>query len=211
VGAVFGPGCDGELSVPEVLERIAEVAAAGGLLGAWGLTPAVTDRLAAAVEEVPTEASAQAVHCARGRTGPSPMRGGRRSVELSPVGAVTFFFSPSAAMDSAARLSAAVAGCRLARGRAGPSGHAPACAPSSTTSAARPRARDLGRVAVGDFTAATDGARPRRRGGGARALEAARARLEPLLGVEAGEMAIVLTAPPPNSTPHSRGSPCTGA
>src|SRR5215218_11233299 len=40
VGAVFGVGCDGELTTEEVLARVAEVAAAGGLLGAWGLTPA---------------------------------------------------------------------------------------------------------------------------------------------------------------------------
>ncbi|HEX8102241.1 MAG TPA: DUF1152 domain-containing protein [Solirubrobacteraceae bacterium] len=108
VGAVFGPGCDGELSPSEVLERIAEVAAADGLLGAWGLTPAAVERLAAAVAEVPTEASAQAIECARGGFGPSPIREGRRSVELSPVGAVTFFFDPAAAMGSAARLATAV-------------------------------------------------------------------------------------------------------
>jgi len=109
VGAIFGPGCDGELSPAEVMERLAEVAAAGGLLGAWGLTPVATDRLAAAVEEVPTEASAQAILCARGGFGPSPIREGRRSVELSPVGAVTFFYAPEAAMRSAARLATAVA------------------------------------------------------------------------------------------------------
>ena len=108
VGAIFGPGCDGELAPAEVLERIAEVAAAGGLLGAWGLTPAAVERLAAAVAEVPTEASAQAIKCARGGFGPSPIREGRRSVELSPVGAVTFFFDPGAAMRSAARLATAV-------------------------------------------------------------------------------------------------------
>ncbi len=108
VGAIFGPGCDGELQPAEVLERIAEVAAAGGLLGAWGLTPTATARLAAAVQEVPTEASAQAIRCARGELGRSPMRGGRRHVELSPLGAVTFFFDPGAAMASAARLATAV-------------------------------------------------------------------------------------------------------
>ena len=110
VGAIFGPGCDGELAPAEVLERIAEVAAAGGLLGAWGLTQLAVERLGAAVAEVPTEASAQAVACARGGWGPSAIRGGRRTVELSPVGAVTFFFSPRAAMASAARLAQAVAG-----------------------------------------------------------------------------------------------------
>ena len=70
VGVVFGPGCDGELSPGRgARARIAEVAAAGGLLGAWGLTPAETERLEAAVAEVPTEASAQALRCARGEYG----------------------------------------------------------------------------------------------------------------------------------------------
>jgi hypothetical protein len=106
--AVFGPACDGELTIEEVLARTAEVAAAGGLLGAWGLTPAVTDKLAAAVEEVPTEASAQAIACARGGLGPAPIRGGRRSVPLSPIGAVTFFYDVHVATASAARLARAV-------------------------------------------------------------------------------------------------------
>src|SRR3954451_2513086 len=77
VGVVFGPGCDGELAVGEVLARVAEVAAAGGLLGAWGLTPGETERLEAAVEHVPTEASAQALCCARGAFGTGTIRQGR--------------------------------------------------------------------------------------------------------------------------------------
>ena len=109
VGVVFGPGCDGELSPAEVSERIAEVAAAGGLLGAWGLTPGEVERLEAAVAEVPTEASAQALRCARGGYGPATIRDGRRGLELSPLGAVAFYFEPEAAMRSAARLAAAVA------------------------------------------------------------------------------------------------------
>jgi hypothetical protein len=108
--AVFGPACDGELTPDEVLARIAEVAAAGGLLGAHGMTPAEADRLEAAVAEVPTEASACAVRCARGGYGPHPIREGRRSVPLSPLGAVTFFFDPRAAIGSAARLAGVVAG-----------------------------------------------------------------------------------------------------
>ena len=38
--AVFGAGCDGELTPDEVLERIAEVTLAGGRLGTWGPGPA---------------------------------------------------------------------------------------------------------------------------------------------------------------------------
>ena len=112
LGAVFGAGCDGELTPAEVLERVAEVAAAGGLAGARGLTPAVAARLEDAVEAVPTEASAQALRCFRGEIGPATIRRGRRSVELSPVGALTFFFDPQVAVGSAARLAAAVKDAR---------------------------------------------------------------------------------------------------
>src|SRR6185503_50371 len=86
LGGIFGAGCDGELRPAEVLERIAEVAAAGGLLGAWGLTADAADRLEAAIEHVPTEASAMAVRCARGGHGETSIRQGRRTVELGPAG-----------------------------------------------------------------------------------------------------------------------------
>jgi hypothetical protein len=108
IGAVFGPGCDGELKLDEVFARIAEVSAVGGLAGARGLTPPIASRLEEAVRRVPTEASAQAIKAFRGETGVSPMRGGRRSVELSPVCALTIFFDAEAALESAARCAAAV-------------------------------------------------------------------------------------------------------
>jgi hypothetical protein len=109
VAAVFGVGCDGELTVPEVLERLAEVAARGGLLGAWGITPEAAARLEATVEHVPTEASAQAA-AARGEIGVIEIRGGRRHVERSPAAALTFYVDVAAALDSAARLARAVIG-----------------------------------------------------------------------------------------------------
>ena len=112
LGGIFGIGCDGELTPPEVLERLAEVGAAGGLAGARGLTPAIARRLEEAVKVVPTEASAQALRCFHGAIGPSTIRQGRRTVELSPAGALTFFFDPVAALCSAARLAAAVMDAR---------------------------------------------------------------------------------------------------
>jgi hypothetical protein len=112
LGAIFGVGCDGELTVAEVLERLAEVAAAGGFAGARGLTAGITARLAEAVEAIPTEASAQALRCFRGETGQATIRQGRRTVELSPVGALTFYFYVRAAVRSAARLAAAVGSAR---------------------------------------------------------------------------------------------------
>jgi ribulose-5-phosphate 4-epimerase/fuculose-1-phosphate aldolase len=71
LGAVFGLGCDGELTIDEVWARVAEVAAVGGLAGARGLTPPVAARLEEAVRHVPTEASAQALRAFRGETGES--------------------------------------------------------------------------------------------------------------------------------------------
>src|SRR4051794_5724729 len=108
LGALFGTGCDGELTPTEVLERLAEVGAAGGLAGAVGLTPEVAQLIEQAVEVVPTEASAQAVRAFRGVSGEVPIRDGRRTVLLSPLAAVTFFFAIPAAVRSAARLALAV-------------------------------------------------------------------------------------------------------
>jgi hypothetical protein len=112
LGGIFGIGCDGELTPTEVLARLAEVGAAGGLAGARGLTPTVARRLGEAVAAVPTEASAQALRCFHGEIGPSKIRQGRRTVELSPAGALTFYFDPLVALRSAARLAAAVIDAR---------------------------------------------------------------------------------------------------
>jgi hypothetical protein len=111
VGAVFGACCDGELTADELLDRLARLAGAGGLVGAEALTPGVADALDKACETIPTEASAMAVRCARGELGPTTIRGGRRQVVLSPLGATTFYFDPEIAVDAAAPLAAAVMDC----------------------------------------------------------------------------------------------------
>ena len=112
LGGIFGVGCDGELTVAEVLERLAEVAAAGGFAGARGLTESVAERLEQAIAAIPTEASAQALRCFRGELGEATIRQGRRAVELSPVGALTFYFDIAKAIWSAARLAATVIDAR---------------------------------------------------------------------------------------------------
>jgi hypothetical protein len=108
LGAVYGPGCDGELTPDEVLMRLTELQSAGALLGAWGLTPEACENVESAAEVVPTEASLMAVRCARGERGSVAIRGGRRTVELTPLGALTFFFDPVAAAQSAVPLATAV-------------------------------------------------------------------------------------------------------
>lgn len=102
LGAVFGAGCDGELTPAEVLERIGEVSDAGGHLGVWGPGSAELARLDAAVAQIPTEASLMALRCAHGERGRAPIRGGRRSVELTLAGGLVFFFDPLVALSSAA-------------------------------------------------------------------------------------------------------------
>jgi hypothetical protein len=109
LGGVFGIGCDGELSVDEVMARIAELGAARALGGVRGLTAAVAYRLEQAAREVPTEASALTVRAFHGETGGVEIRGGRRTVALSPVCTLTFYFDPMRAIRSAAPLALAVA------------------------------------------------------------------------------------------------------
>ena len=106
---IFGIGCDAELTPAEVLERVAEVAAAGGLCGARGLTGPVADRMEAAIELVSTEASAQAVRAFRGASGPMQIRGGTRTIELTPSAALTFYLDVDITINAAGRLARAVA------------------------------------------------------------------------------------------------------
>ena len=59
---------------------------------------------------MPTEASALALRAFKGERGEVEIRSGRRTVLLSPVAAVTFYFQVPAAVASAARLALAVRG-----------------------------------------------------------------------------------------------------
>jgi hypothetical protein len=106
--AVWGAGCDGELTLEEVSARVAEVWAAGGSRGMLGLGGESAGRLLPVVDAVPTEASATALRSALGETGVVPIRQGRREVELTPLAGMFFLLDPAAAMSSAARLADAV-------------------------------------------------------------------------------------------------------
>jgi hypothetical protein len=108
VGAIFGAGCDGELTPDEVAARLEEVETAGGGLGVLAPDAPTLELIDAAVAAVPTEASAMALRCARGATGETAIRDGRRRVRLTPAGGRVAFFEPGVAITSAARLAAAV-------------------------------------------------------------------------------------------------------
>jgi hypothetical protein len=108
VGAVFGAGCDAELKPDEVRARLDEV----GTTGEETLSSEQLDRLEKIVVEVPTEASAMALRCARGERGEVPIRQGRRNVLLSELGGIVAWFDPLRALDTAARLAAIVRDAR---------------------------------------------------------------------------------------------------
>jgi hypothetical protein len=112
LGGVFGIGCDGELSPAEVLARLGELAAAGGLCGARGLTEYTAQRLEGAIRLVPTEASAQAVAAFRSASGMAAIRGGARQIERTVAAAVTFYFDVRVAFERRGRLAQAVDGAR---------------------------------------------------------------------------------------------------
>lgn len=112
VGAIFGPSCDGELTQEELLGRLALLAGGGALYAIEGLTPAAVGEVARAAAVIPTEASAQAVRCARGEFGVTTIRGGRRTVHLSPFGAAIVYFDPAGALESAAPLAREVIDAR---------------------------------------------------------------------------------------------------
>jgi hypothetical protein len=107
---VFGYGSDGELTVDEIEAALTVLAAAGGLLGAWSLTPKTAAELEAAIKTVPTEASAIPVHGFRGASGRTAIRGGTRRVKLSPLNALTFFMSATKLFETLSRPAQTVYG-----------------------------------------------------------------------------------------------------
>ncbi len=96
------------MTVDEIERALGRVAAAGGLLGSWSLTPKVVTELEEIVKTVPTEASAIPLQCFRGASGTRTIRGGSRSLKLTPLTALTFFMSPIVLFDSLSRPARAV-------------------------------------------------------------------------------------------------------
>ena len=90
---VFGYGSDGELSADEIEVALSKLAAAGGLLGCWSLTARIAAELEEVIKTVPTEASAIPVHCFHGACGEHKIRGGLRTVKLTPLSTLIFFLS----------------------------------------------------------------------------------------------------------------------
>jgi hypothetical protein len=107
---VFGYGSDGELTVEEIEAALSKLAGAGGLLGAWSLTPKTAAELEEAIKTVPTEASAIPVQSFRGVFGENRIRGGTRPVKMTPLTALTFFMSTPKVFNTLSRPAQAVNG-----------------------------------------------------------------------------------------------------
>jgi len=108
IWGVFGYGSDGELTVDEIELALSRIGAAGGLLGGWSLTPQIAAELERIVQTVPTEASAIPLRCLSGAWGEQKIRGGERSVKLTPLTALTFFVSTKVLFETLARPAHAV-------------------------------------------------------------------------------------------------------
>jgi hypothetical protein len=108
IGAVFGAGCDAELTPDEVRARLDEV----GTTAEDRLSADQLERLQVVAAEVPTEASAMALRCAIGERGEVAIRQGRRNVLLTELGGIVAWFDPLRAMATAARLAAVVRDAR---------------------------------------------------------------------------------------------------
>ena len=105
---VFGYGSDGELTVDEIEVALSNLAAAGGLLGCWSLTPKITAELREVIKTVPTEASAIPVACFQGAWGETKIRTDQRRVKLTPLTALTFFISAEQLFHTLSRPAQAV-------------------------------------------------------------------------------------------------------
>lgn len=102
---MFGYGSDGELTVSELDENIGAIAADGGLLGAWGLTPDVGAELEEIIETVPTDASRLPLRVSQGEVGTHPIREGKRTVELTPASTITFYLDTVAVANQSSLVS----------------------------------------------------------------------------------------------------------
>jgi hypothetical protein len=106
---VFGYGSDGEVTTDEVERALSVIAKAGGLLGAWMLTPKVVAELEEVIKHVNTEASAIPIECARGAWGEKRIRADQRRVRLTPLTALTFYLAPSVVFETLSRPARCVA------------------------------------------------------------------------------------------------------
>ncbi len=108
---VQGPGADGELPPSTVLRYIARLASQGGLIGVSGVEKADLPLIEKALEASLSEASRIPYRAFKGDYGVAHIRGGTRSVEVTPLQASAYILDPVKAYEDSP-LAQAVAGTR---------------------------------------------------------------------------------------------------
>lgn len=88
---VFAAGCDGELSLEEILSYISEIASIGGYLGAYGMTEGDAEILEKLVDGMVSEVSKIALLSFKGFRGGINIREGLYQVETSIISTITFY------------------------------------------------------------------------------------------------------------------------
>jgi hypothetical protein len=115
--AMIGAGCDGELTLDEVFDRIAALAAARAWIGTFQIEAAAAEEILVAAEPTGTEASVQLARSALGVRGEVEIRGGRRHLVLSPASALGFCFDLEAALEELPLVQAVLETETLEQGR----------------------------------------------------------------------------------------------
>ncbi|MCS7125926.1 MAG: DUF1152 domain-containing protein [Aigarchaeota archaeon] len=88
---VFGVGCDGELSIEEILIYISDIASHDGYLGAYGMSREDVEILEMLTFGMPSEVSKIALLSFKGRRGEVWIRDGLWRAETSMISTITFY------------------------------------------------------------------------------------------------------------------------
>jgi hypothetical protein len=115
--ALIGAGCDGELTMAEVLDRIGALAEARSWIGTFQIEPDAAEEILRAAEPTGTEASVQLARSALGARGEVEIRGGRRHLVLSPLSALCFCFDLELALPQLPLVAAVMESETLEAGR----------------------------------------------------------------------------------------------
>jgi len=88
---VFGPGCDGELTREEIMDKLSMLAREGYFLFYVSLAPRIAQTLEKIAEKAHTEASRLPLRAYRGERGTIPIRRGERQVLIDLYCAATYY------------------------------------------------------------------------------------------------------------------------
>jgi hypothetical protein len=110
---VSGYGCDGEMQLDELDERVSIVMREGGYLGAYGLTQRDVQEMLRAAEAYPDPIEHWSPRAARGEFGTKAVNVGRpwgTVIHVTPLASVMMFFDPHTMVEHVSRGVKALAG-----------------------------------------------------------------------------------------------------